>query len=93
MQRAKARFVAQCFAQIRDFVSSGRKRPLAEFRSDPVLRIFDAEFEATKTRLFVRKLGFTPETGAWIARAHADLLARLRRTHSYFESARSARGP
>ena len=92
-QRAKARFVAQCFAQIRDFVSSGRKRPLAEFRSDPVLRIFDAEFEATKTRLFVHKLGFTPKTGAWIARAHADLLSRLRRAHSYFESARSTRGP
>ncbi len=92
-QRTKARFVAQCFAQIRDFVSSGRKRPLSEFRRDPVLRIFDAEFEATKTRRFVRKLGFTPETGAWIARAHSEPLSRLRRAHSYFESARSARGP
>jgi len=92
-QRVKARFIAQCFAQIRDFVSTGRKRPLATFRRDPVLRIFDAEFAATKTRLFVHKLGFQSETGEWLARAHAPALARLRRAYDHFESARSARGP
>ncbi len=92
-QRVKARFVAQCFAQIRDFVSTGRKRPLASFRRDPLLRIFDAEFEATKTRLFVHKLGFSVATGAWIARTRAPTLARLRRAHAYFERARALRGP
>jgi len=92
-QRVKARFIAQCFAQIRDFVATGRKRPLATFRRDPVLRIFDAEFAAVKMRLFVHKLGFRPATGAWLTRAHAPALARLRRAYAHFESARSARGP
>ncbi len=92
-QRIKARFLAQCFAQIRDFVSTGRKRPITSFRRDPVLRIFDAEFAATKTRLFLHKLGLRPETGAWLARTHAPALARLRRAYSHFERARSARGP
>jgi len=92
-QRVKARFVTQCFAQIRDFASTGRKRPLAAYRRDPVLRIFDAEFAATKTRLFVHKLGFGPETGAWLARTHGTALARLRRAHAYFERARASRGP
>ncbi len=92
-QRVKARFVAQCFAQIRDCLTHGRKRPLSRFRRDPVLRIFDAEFAASKTRLFVHKLGFAPETGAWLARAHGPALARLRRAWDHFECARSARGP
>jgi len=92
-QRVKARFIAQCFAQIRDFVTTGRKAPLASFRRDPVLRIFDAEFAATKTRLFIHKLGFSPATGAWLASAHAPRLARLRRAYAHFECARSARGP
>ncbi|MEX2206262.1 MAG: hypothetical protein WEF50_08555 [Myxococcota bacterium] len=92
-QRVKARFIAQCFAQIRDFVATGRKRPLAKFRRDPVLRVFDAEFAAAKQRLFLRKLGFRAETGAWLARVHAPALARLRRAYDHFESARSIRGP
>jgi hypothetical protein len=92
-QRVKARFIAQCFAQIRDCVATGRKRPLASFRRDPVLRIFDAEFDATKTRLFLHKLGVSKDTGAWLARAHAPALARLRRAYDHFESARSLRGP
>ena len=92
-QRVQARFIAQCFAQIRDFATTGHKRPLAAFRRDPVLRLFDAEFAATKERLFMRKLGFSEETGAWLARAHAPELARLRGAHAFFERARSARGP
>ncbi len=92
-QRTKARFLVQCFAQIRDFLVTGRKRPLASYRRDPVLRIFDAEFEATKKRRFLRKLGFRESTGAWLSRTHAGALARLRRSHDYFERARSARGP
>jgi len=92
-QRVKARFVAQCFAQIRDSLIEGRRLPLARFRRDPVLRVFDAEFRATKQRLFLHKLGFQPETGAWLARAHAARLSRLRRAFDHFERARSARGP
>lgn len=92
-QRVKARFLASCFAQIRDFASTGRKRPLARYRRDPVLRVFDAEFAAHKRRLFLRKLGFRPETGAWLIRARRRELARLERAFAYFERARSLRGP
>jgi hypothetical protein len=92
-QRVKARRLAQVFAQIRDFVTTGRKRPLAAFARDPILRLFDEEFAATKSRRFLHKLGFSAATGAWLERAHAPALERLRRAHAYFERARSARGP
>lgn len=92
-QRAKARYIAQCFAQIRACLLEGRKRPLEDFARDPCLRIFDREFAATKERLLVRKLGLRAETGAFLLRAHRRELERFRRAFAYFERARSARGP
>jgi len=92
-QRVKARYIAQCFAQIRAYLLEGTKRPLEDFAHDPCLRIFDREFAAAKTRLLVRKLGLRPETGACLARTRRRELERFRRAFSYFERARSARGP
>ena len=92
-QRVKARYIAQCFAQIRAYLLEGTKRPLDEFARDPCLPIFDREFAATKLRLLGRKLGLRPETGAFLARGRARELERFRRAFAYFERARSARGP
>jgi hypothetical protein len=92
-QRTKARYIAQCFAQIRAYLLEGRKRPLEDFASDPCLRLFDREFAATKERLLVRKLGLRAETGAFLLRARRRELERFRRAFAYFERARSARGP
>jgi uncharacterized protein YdiU (UPF0061 family) len=92
-QRVKARYIAQCFAQIRAYLLEGRKRPLEEFAHDPCLGIFDREFAATKLRLLARKLGLRRETGAHLIRARRRELERFRRAFCYFERARSARGP
>jgi len=92
-QRVKARYIAQCFAQIRAYLLEGRKRPLEDFAHDPCLRLFDREFAATKQRLLVRKLGLRPATGAYLLRARRRELERFRRAFAYFERARSARGP
>jgi len=92
-QRQKARYIAQCFAQIRAYLLEGKKRPVEAFARDPALRIFDREFVATKTRLLARKLGVRAETGAFLIRACPRELERFRRAFSYFERARSARGP
>jgi hypothetical protein len=91
-QRVKARYIAQCFAQIRACLLEGRKRPLEEFAHDPCLRSFDREFAATKERLLVRKLGLRPQTAAFVTRARRSELERFRRAFAYFERARSARG-
>jgi hypothetical protein len=92
-QRRKARHIAQNFAQIRDALIQGRRTPLAAFQQDPVLRLFDEEFERTKQRLFVHKLGFDPSLQSQLLRCAEPLIARLRRAHAWFERARSSRGP
>jgi len=92
-QRCKARHIAQNFAQIRDSLIQGRRMPLAALRRDPVLRLFDEEFERTKQRLFVHKLGFAPSLQSQLLTAAAPTLARLRRAYAWFERARSSQGP
>jgi len=92
-QRKKARHIVQNFVQIRDALEHGRKRPLAAFRRDPVLALFDEEFERTKNRLLLRKLGFPPALEALLLERTLPELLRYRRVHEQFERARSARGP
>ena len=92
-QRRKARHIAQNFAQIRDALIKGRRTPLSAFRQDPVLRLFDEEFERTKQRLFVHKVGFDPALQSQLLACAEPELARLRRAHAWFERARSSRGP
>jgi len=92
-QRRKARHIAQNFAQIRDLLITGRRTPLAAFRKDPVLRLFDQEFERTNDRLFIHKLGFYPALQPRLLLRAKPVLVRLRRAYAWFERARSSRGP
>lgn len=94
-QRAKARYVVQAFAQIADCLISGHKKNIKGFRADAALRSFDAAFAAHREELLLYKLGYAPEL-------HRRLLAdagfredlrRFGRVFSYFERAKSKRGP
>jgi len=92
-QRGKTRLMVQNFAQIRDFLIEGKRSPLRSFASDPVLRLFDAEFDATKCRLLLRNVGYTPRQQRLLLDSARPLVSRFARAHAYFERARSARGP
>jgi hypothetical protein len=92
-QRGKARLIVQNFAQIRDFLIEGKRSPLRSFACDPVLRRFDAEFDATRDRLLLRNVGYTPKQQRLLLERARPLVRRFERAHAYFERARSARGP
>jgi len=92
-QRRKARHIVQSFAQIRDFLLGGRKRPLARFRNDAILALFDDEFARTRDLLLLRKVGLEPDLAARVLRRAPQAVARLRRAHRWFERVRSSRGP
>ncbi len=65
-QRGRARYIVQTFAQILDFVTTGRKRPIADFSRDPLLKVFDAEFELQSRRRLLWKMGLTQaQIDAW----------------------------
>jgi hypothetical protein len=92
-QKKKARYIAQGFAQIRDFLITGSKPPLKSLSNDPALDLFDEESEKTKKRLLLRNVGFGSSAQERLTRWSLPALRRFQRAHAYFEHARSARGP
>ncbi len=92
-QRRMARLIVQTFAQGRDFLLTGRRRPRSAFARDSVLRIFDRSFLEWRDRLLLRNAGFPPATVEVLLRRERALVRRFDRAHGYFERARSSRGP
>jgi hypothetical protein len=92
-QRRSARYIVQCFAQIRDFIVTGRKKPLRDYLHDPALRLFDETFAHERRRLLLHNTGLPESACAALAGGEIDAVEHFRRAHAYFERARVARGP
>jgi uncharacterized protein YdiU (UPF0061 family) len=92
-QRRKARLIVQNFAQIRDYLIEGRKRPLGDYSRDEILTLFDREFESVRDRLLLRNVGFDDDLQQQLLDRAPRLVKQFARAHAYFEHARSARGP
>jgi hypothetical protein len=92
-QRRWARLMAQAFAQAADFVISGRKRKMRDFREAPCLAEFDRAFRAERDRRMLWKVGFTPAQSARLIEKCRNEVAAFRRALEYFEDAKVARGP
>ena len=92
-QRRKARQIVQTMAQIRDYLIEGRRHALASYRGDPILALFDREFERTKDALLLRNIGFPPRLWRALLEQGASSIRRFRRVHARFERVRSAHGP
>jgi len=92
-QKAKAKAIVRCIAQIVDALVEGARRPLAAFARDPLLALFDREFQAARDRLLLRRIGFDARAERALLEHGRALVKRFDRAHSWFEAARSARGP
>lgn len=93
-QRNKARYTVQTFAQMVDYIQTGRKKPLSKFKNHAALKAFDRHFEDTKDRVLIYKLGYDRRQGESIL-DHAPLrndLRRLRTILHRFERVTSRTG-
>ena len=91
-QKQKARYIVQCFAQIADFLTTGKKRSLSEFRNHDVLKTFDKHFYECKDRNLVQKIGFKKHHQDFLMKNHRHLVTKFRKPFSYFERSKSKRG-
>lgn len=91
-QRQKARYIVQCFAQIADFLSTGKKKSLSHFKNHETLRYFDDYFLLCKDRNLINKIGFKKEFQDLLLKSHRPLVTKFRKTFSYFERAKSKKG-
>jgi hypothetical protein len=92
-QRRKAREIVQVFAQIRDYLITGEKRPLHHYRKDPVLTLFDKTFQQTRDRLLLHQVGFDSDARKLIQNHHRGLIEKFDRAHRHFERSKTVRGP
>jgi uncharacterized protein YdiU (UPF0061 family) len=90
-QKAKARYIVQNFAQIRDFLITGRKRNIRRFRNDPLLKLFDRHFQETLNQLLLEKIGFSKKQTEYLMESHPETIDRFKKYFSYFEKAQSKR--
>jgi uncharacterized protein YdiU (UPF0061 family) len=91
-QKRKARQIVQRFIQIRDLLLEGKAPALKSLRTDPVLALFDLEFETHKRRLFLRQIGFDESEATSIGEASPPCLEELLKLHNRLERRRSSRG-
>ncbi|HKJ21679.1 MAG TPA: protein adenylyltransferase SelO family protein [Gammaproteobacteria bacterium] len=93
-QRGKARYIVQTFAQLADYLVTGRKQSLKSFRHHAALKAFDRVFEATKDNALIHKLGYDRRQAGLIQGEPALRrdLRRLRTVLHAFERVKSTRG-
>ncbi len=92
-QRYWARLMVQAFAQSADFVLTGEKKRIRDFREAPCLAEFDKEFRDERDRRLLWRFGFTPaHIGRLMDKSREDI-AGFRRALAYFEDLKVAKGP
>jgi hypothetical protein len=91
-QKLKAKYIVQCFVQIADFLTTGKKKSLSQFKHHEVMRYFDTHFTDCKERNLIQKIGFKKNQQELVLKNHKDLVTRFRKTFTYFERAKSRKG-
>lgn len=92
-QRHWARELVKAFAQAADFIVTGRKRSLRNFRKAPCLLVYDRAFNRERDRRLLWRLGFAPRQIDRLMRRARREIADLRRALVFFEDLKIAKGP
>jgi uncharacterized protein YdiU (UPF0061 family) len=91
-QREKAKYIVQCFAQIADFLITGKKKSLSQFKKDHAMVLFDRYFIEAKNRNLLSRMGFKKAHQDYLLKEQLKTVVKFRQTFSYFERAKSKRG-
>ena len=94
-QKNKAKYIIQTFAQITDFLITGKKKSIEKFSQHKSLKSFDRIFENTKNELILYKTGFdSTQIKSLLADTTGKKLTRdFMKACNYFEYVKSVKGP
>ena len=91
-QRQKARYIAQCFIQIADFLATKKKKSISQFRKHEILKYFDSHFNECKNRNLLNRIGFKKVHQEFLMKSCLNKVEKFRKAFSYFERSKSKRG-
>lgn len=86
-QRSKARLIVQNFAQLVDYVKTGKKRPLRDFTKHPVVLGFNKQFAKARAERLLYRVGFAADQRKAILE-QPGLFEEFDKIYSYFERAK-----
>ncbi len=84
-QKEQAKAIIKTFAQIENYINTGKKRPLSAFRKHPELKRFDKIFNETKTRLMLEKTGYTTDEAIMLMGKHKKVVTTYQNAFTWFE--------
>ena len=91
-QRGWARTLVQVFAQAMDFIETGEKKNLNEFKNADCLRVFDEAFAMQRDQRMLWRIGFTSEQIAYLMSNAQKEIRGFDRSLSYFEDRKVSKG-
>ncbi len=91
-QKQKARYIVQTFAQITDYITHGKKRPITDFDNDPALRRFDEQFEDYKSLFLLKKIGLSDRCQNYLMENNKKIVRDFEKQFEYFERLQSKVG-
>jgi hypothetical protein len=86
-QRSKAKLIVQVFAQLVDYVKTGKKRPLKEFSKHSVVVGFNKAFAKARSERLLYRVGFSAEHRKEILK-QPGLFEEWDKIYSFFERAK-----
>lgn len=92
-QKSKARQIVQVFAQLTDYLKTGRKKKLAEYGQSDALRRFDQVFEQSRDLRICELMGLSSTDAGRLLKRHRSLFAEYVEGFQYFESAKISGEP
>lgn len=92
-QKREARYIIQTFAQIIDYLNSGKKQNIKHYKNHEILEKFDQLFERYRQYYLLRQLGLNPEWINPILEYSPKLISNFERNFYYFERQTTIRGP
>jgi hypothetical protein len=91
-QRGWARVIVQTFAQAVDFIETGKKQNLPEFKNATCLKVFDDAFEREQDYRILWRVGFDPKQIECLLDCKPKEVREFNRALDYFEDLKISRG-
>lgn len=91
-QKNKAKETVQTFAQLVDYLKTGKKKRLNTFAKHKSMRDFDKHFEHFKNRNLLIKMGMGPKEIRKLLKDHVEDVRLFRKSFRYFEQAMTKEG-
>ena len=91
-QKSKARYIVQTFAQMVDYLLTGKKKNIKDYAEDRAVKEFDEIFEGKKYFNLAYKIGFNKKEALLLSKTRPKFFKEFRKAFTYFERAKSVEG-